>query len=190
MAKRFQTYFGVPIPPWKEEKIGAGSTTIRFILQGRVPSKKNHMMAVAVRKEAKKYINGIFKKKNNLTILEALEAVKAVYAKIRPNSDYQAFVKAQKPVLMEQMKFWSGRLQAKGLIFPVPRATLSIRFYFDTRYVQDTVNKQQSVQDLLVEAGVISNDDYGTLNPIHAASACYYEEIVDTITFISISFKL
>ena len=30
--KRYQTYFKIPIPPFKEEKLGAGSTTIRFII--------------------------------------------------------------------------------------------------------------------------------------------------------------
>ena len=45
MKKRFQTYFGVPIPPFKEDKLGAGTTTIRFILTGKMPSKKNNQQA-------------------------------------------------------------------------------------------------------------------------------------------------
>ena len=41
MVKRFQTYFGVPIPPFKTDKLGAGSITIRFILTGKIPSKQH-----------------------------------------------------------------------------------------------------------------------------------------------------
>ena len=41
MAKRFVTYFGVSVPPFKEEKLGAGSKTIRFVIAGNVISKKN-----------------------------------------------------------------------------------------------------------------------------------------------------
>ena len=52
MAKRFQTYFGVAVPPFKEEKLGAGSTTIRFLLTGKVISKKNNNQAIAIRKPA------------------------------------------------------------------------------------------------------------------------------------------
>jgi hypothetical protein len=50
MAKRFATYFGVPIPPFKEEKLGAGSIAIRFVITGKIPSKKNNQQSVAVRK--------------------------------------------------------------------------------------------------------------------------------------------
>ena len=45
MSKRFLTYFGVPVPPFKEEKIGAGSVTIRFVVTGKIPSKKNNQMS-------------------------------------------------------------------------------------------------------------------------------------------------
>lgn len=190
MAKRFQTYFGIPIPPFKERKLGAGSITIRFVLTGKVPSKKNNTMAVSVRKDARKFINDVFTARGAITKGEAHAAIKKVFAKVRPNQDYQDFVEKQKPVIQAQALYWSKRLQVKGLIFPLPKATMSVRFYFSNRYIQDTVNKQQSIQDLLIASQVIANDDYATLNPIHAASACYYEEITEGITFISLSFRL
>lgn len=194
MAKRFQTYFGIPVPPWKEEKIGAGSTTIRFVLKGSTPSKKNNTMAVTVRFKARNFLfaqlsgNGTITKSAALAI--ALKGLKMAYAKVRPNAAYKKFVETQKPHIQKQMAFWSTQLQNKGLIFPLKSATMTLRFYFSNRYVTDTVNKQQSIQDLLQECGVIMNDDYLTLNPIHSASACYYEEIVESISFISLSFKL
>ena len=193
-AKRFQTYFGVPLPPWKEENIGAGSTTIRFVLKGSIPSKKNNTMAVTVRKEARKLLfselsgDGMVNKSAALAI--ALKGLKKAYAKVRPNQAYIDFVKLQKPEIQKQMASWSASLQDKGLVFPLTKATMTLRFYFSARYVQDTVNKQQSIQDLLQECGVIMNDDYLTLNPIHSASACYYEEIVESLSWISLSFKL
>lgn len=186
MAKRFQTYFRVPIPPWKEKKLGAGAITVRFVLTGRVPSKKNQQQGVAVRKEAIAFL----KKQKSVSKKQAIQAVKMVYAKVRPNNEYVAFVQAQKPILIEQMAYWSSRLQHKGLTFPLTHAALNLHFYFHAQYVQDTVNKQQSVQDLLKEAGVIMNDDYGTLNPVKSASASYHEEIINTITLISLTFKL
>lgn len=194
MSKRFQTYFGIPLPPWKEEPIGAGSTTIRFVLKGSIPSKKNNTMAVAVRLNARNFLfealsgDGVITKSAALNI--ALKAIKMVYAKIRPNKAYIQFVKEQKPFIRDQMESWAKSLQQKGLVFPLTKATMTLRFYFHARYVQDTVNKQQSIQDLLHECGVIMNDDYLTLNPIHSASACYYEEIVESLSWISLSFKL
>lgn len=186
---RFQTYFDVAIPPFKEEKLGAGSTTIRFVIAGPIPSKKNHNMAVSVRRDAKKML--FDNQKNGFVSLDdALKAINAVYSKIRPNQEYREFVEAQKPIIQSQAAKWSERLGEKGLIFPLQKAAMSLRLYFKDRYVSDTVNKQQTIQDLLVECGVIANDDYKSLNPITSASACYYQELIHNIAFISLTFRL
>ena len=188
--KRFQTYFGVPIPPWKEKKIGAGSTTIRFVLTGKFPSKKNNQMAVAVRKPAREWLKQEHARKGFITLEDGLKAINMVRAKMRPNQQYIEFVERVKPIIHAQMLEWSDRLRKKGLIFPISSATMSLRLYFKDRYVQDTVNKQQTIQDVLKDCGVICNDDYDTINPIHSASACYYEELIHNIAFISLSFRL
>lgn len=191
MAKRFQTYFGVPIPPFKEKKLGAGSVTIRFVIVGAIPAKKNHQQAVAVRKKAYEAIKAHFVSSKTMTQAQVVKTVRLVHGKVRPNVEYMAFLTAQKPVILAQMAWWSDRLQkTKGLVFPLSKAALSLRFYFKSRHVQDTVNKQQSVQDLLKDCGVIVDDDYDTLNPIYSASACYFEEVIDNIAFVSLSFRL
>lgn len=190
MAKRFQTYFGIPIPPFKEEKLGAGSTTIRFVITGKVPSKKNNQQSVAVRKYARDYLKNIMKQKGSISYKDAQAAIGKTYSKMRSNSEYNEFIKKTKPIIQEQMIVWKDRLGDKGLIFPISKAALSLRFYFNNRYITDTVNKQQTIQDLLVECNVVSNDDYNTLNPIYSASACYVDELIYSIAFISISFKL
>lgn len=188
--KRFQTYFGVPIPPFKEEKLGAGSTTIRFVVTGKVPSKKNSQQAVTIRQRARDFLKQTRSQKGSISYDDAQKAISMCYAKMRGNAEYIHFVNKTKPVIVAQMQEWSKRLQSKGLIFPLDKATLSLRFYFNNRYVTDTVNKQQTIQDLLVECGVIFDDDYDSLNPIHSASACYVDELAYSISFISLSFKL
>lgn len=189
-AKRFQTYFGVPIPPFKEEKLGAGSITIRFVITGRVPSKKNSQQSVAIRKKARDYLKNLLNRNGSITYDDAQRAIGKCYSKMRSNAEYKAFITYAKPIIIQQAAEWSVRLRDKGLIFPLQKATLSLRFYFNNRYITDTVNKQQTMQDLLIEAGIIANDDYKSLNPIHAASACYVEELVESIAFVSLSFKL
>lgn len=190
MNKRFQTYFDVPIPPFKEEKLGAGSTTIRFVLTGKSPSKKNNQQAVTVRRIARTWANQQAKKKPAPTWADVHKAISMCSSKMRGNAAYKEWVERMKPILHKQSSVWAERLGGKGLIFPLPKATLSLRLYFKDRYITDTVNKQQSIQDLLVDAGIIKNDDYRSLNPIHSASANYYEEIIYDIAFISLSFKL
>lgn len=187
---QIHTYFGVPIPPWKEEKLPSGVVPVRFIIAGDIPSKKNNQMAYSIRKDAKNFLREKQESGQNLTFQDAFEAIDLVYSKIKGNEAYESFVKVQKPKIQEQMQVWSARLYEKGLIFPIQKAAMNLRFYFKNRYVTDTVNKQQSVQDLLIECGVIANDDYKTLNPITSASACYYEEIVDNLAFITLTVQL
>lgn len=187
---RYQTYFKVPIPPFKEEKLGAGSTTIRFILTGKIPSKKNNQMSVAVRKIAREWAKKQQKSGINPTWKDVGKAISLCKSKVRPNTEYQSWVERMKPILHQQSSWWMTKLEDKGLTFPLKKSTMTLRLYFKDRYVTDTVNKQQSIQDLLVAAGIIANDDYKTLNPIHSASACFYEEIIHDIAFISLSFRL
>ena len=189
MSKRFQTYFGVPIPPFKEEKLGAGSITIRFVLTGKVPSKKNNQQAVTIRKFARAWANAE-QKKRPATWADVHKAIGMTKSKMRGNAAYNDFLKAVKPTLHAQSSFWAERLKDKGLIFPIPKATMSLRLYFKNRYVTDTVNKQQTIQDILQDCKIIANDDYKSLNPIHSASACFYDEIIYDIAFVSISFRL
>lgn len=189
MSKRFVTYFGVPIPPFKEEKIGAGSTTIRFVITGRIPSKKNNSMAVTIRKDARALIKK-FSSKGFLTVDEAQKVVSKTHSKVRGNKEYQKWVIDMRPEILKQMHVWVERLSKKGLIFPLNKCTISARFYHNNDYRIDTLNKSQSVQDLLVECNVIKDDNYSVLNPIHYASANYKEELTHSICFISLTFKL
>lgn len=186
--KRFISYFGVSIPPFKEKKNWNGSTPIRFVLTGKIPSKKNNSMAVTIRKHARAYLNSI-QKGGMVSLNDAQTAVGKTSSKVRGNQEYQAWVKEQKPILLKQMHFWRERLEAKGLIFPIQNATMSVRFYFNNNYITDTINKAQSVQDLLVDAKIIQDDNYNALNPVHYASANYKDELIYSICFITISYK-
>lgn len=186
---RFISYFGVPIPVFRQEKLGAGAITIRFVLKGRVVSKKNHQMAVAVKKEAKDYIRSKVQGNGMVSLADALVAIDMVKGKMIGNKEYHAFVKEFKPVIHDQMATWERRLGKKGLKFPLQKAAMSLRLFFKDKYITDTVNKQQTIQDLLVECGVIKNDDYCSLNPIVSESARYYQELTENITFISLTFK-
>lgn len=187
---QIKTFFGVHIPPFKEQKLGSGGVTIRFILTGKTPSKKNNQMSVAVRKFARDWAKKQEKDGKSPSWATVNKAISLCKSKVRPNTDYQEWVEKMKPVLHQQCKFYIDRLGGKGLIFPLKKATLNLRFYFKDRYITDTVNKQQSIQDLLISAGIIANDDYKTLNPIYSASASFYGEILQDIVYITLFTRL
>lgn len=190
MSKRYQTWFGIPIPPFKEEKYGAKSTTIRFVLTDNIPSKKNNQQAVTVRQPTRNWAYEMEKQGKQPTWKDVHKAINMVSSKMRGNAKYHEFVKKCKPILHKQMMFWAERLHDKGLIFPLSKATMTLKLHFKNRYITDTVNKQQAIQDVLVDCGIIANDDYKSLNPINSKSACYYEEIIYDIAFISLTTNL
>ena len=187
--KRFISYFGVAIPPFKEEKLGAGSITIRFVLTGRVISKKNNNQAIAVRKPAHDWASKQ-EQYRQPTWQDVHKAINMVKGKMIGNFAYKEFLAKHKPIIIEQMQEWSSRLQDKGVIFPLSKATMSLRLYIKDKYRRDTLNAAQTITDLLVDAGVIFDDDDLHLDPIHAASARYYDELLHNIAFISLSFKI
>ena len=184
------THFGVTLPVWEPEKQGAGATTITFVLQGRVVSKKNNQMAVVYKKVARQWISKQQKTGRKPTWDDVDTILGIASAKFIGNVLYSACKKKFVPILEEQKRIWNERLAAKGLQFPLNKASMSIRFYFKDRYITDTINKQQTVQDLLIEAGIISNDDYKTINPISAVSKGFYGKLVDNIAVVRLSFKL
>jgi hypothetical protein len=189
MAKRF-SFFGTTLPLWEAEKIGGGSTTLTFILEGRIISKKNNQMAVVSKKIAKDWLSKQQKSGKKLTYADVETALKMTQAKFIGNALYSDCRAEFLPKLEAQKKVWEERLGEKGLKFPLKKASMTLRFYFKDKYLTDTVNKQQTVQDLLVEAGIIANDDYKTINPIHAESGLYKDKIRENIVVVRLAFQL
>lgn len=190
MKRKYQTWFGTKIPEWRGEKYGSGSTTIRFVLPGKIISKKNNNQAFAVRKPAIMYLNQLFAEKGEITLKDAIKAVNMVKGKLIGNTEYKKFLEKWKPIIQEQAGIWASRLGDKGLVFPLQRSTLTLRLYFKDNYITDTANKLQTIQDLLVDAKILANDDRKSLNPIHCESADYYQQLSENIAFISLTFML
>lgn len=184
------TFFGITPPVWVEDSPGNGPCTITFLLEGRIISKKNNEMAVVGKKAARNWFAA--QKGAKFTPEQAFEAALShATAVFVGNKEYAACKAKFVPVLQDQMNVWEDRLAAKGVKFPIKKAAMSLRFYFRDKYVTDTVNKQQTVQDLLQDAGVIAGDHYTVLNPITAASAYYGPKVIrDNITVIRLTFKL
>lgn len=190
MKRKYQTWFGTKIPEWRKEKYGSGATTIRFVLTGKIISKKNNNQAFAIRKPAITFLHQIFNEKGEITLKDAIKAVNMVRGKLIGNTEYKKFLAKCKPIIQGQAAHWASRLGDKGLVFPVQKSTMSLRLYFKDAYITDSANKLQTIQDLLVDSGVIVNDDRKSLNPIHCESADYYQQLMENIAFISVTFML
>lgn len=186
---KFQRYFGIRVPVFNEEKMGTGAITIRFVLEGHVVSKKNNESAVPDPKRAKDYAYKMFREKGNMTLQDVLDTIGMVGVRFVGNPGYRAFLKKFIPVIQDQMKHWEPLLSRYGVEFPLQEAAFSLKLAFKDKYRTDTVNKMQTIQDLLTKAGAIRDDDYTVLNPIRGFSKRFYKRLQENISFISLTIE-
>jgi hypothetical protein len=207
MANNFKTYFGVPIPPFKEEKVSKDDKvlkdgkiqniknrrtyTIIFVFQGSIPSLKNSRRATPVLKEAHAYLKEKGNQQTGLIALsDARKSLGKIYAKVMPHLKYEKWLKEQTPIIEQQRSYWLDRLQDKGLTFPLYKAKMNCTFYFAQDYNIDMISKQESIQDLLTHLKIIADDNYKIINHITTKAANYKGEMTKSICLVTLTFKL
>lgn len=189
-----RTYFGIVVPPWKENKMQPGSLTLRFVLQDYVPSVKNRKSVWTERSEAKKLIKerlggeGVITKK--AAQQTALDAIFKVSSRIVGSEKYKQFVVRNKEKLQEQMKHYAEKYGDKGLIFPISQGRILTKYYFKSHYKVDTISKEEAVLDILTAANLITDDNRYVLADATRKGASYKDEILTDIVEILITIDL
>lgn len=184
----FQRIFGIRVPIFREEKMRTGAITIRFVLEGRIVSKKNNESAVPNAKNAKNHLR-CNAKDGWVRLKDALGAVDMVGVRFVGNPEYRACVKKYVPIIQEQMKHWEPMLAEYGVKFPLQEAVLNVKLGFKDRRKTDTINKMQTLHDLLVTAGAIRDDDYTVLNPVRGYSKSFPQRLMENVSVISLTIE-
>lgn len=186
---RVQRICGIRVPIFDEPKLGTGAVTIRFVLEGLIISKKNNETAFPETAWAKSYIEKIFREKGSISLQDTADALKMIKVRFVGNPKYRACKKKYVPIIQAQMDQWRHLLAEYGLGFPIQEAALSIKLAFKDKYRTDTINKMQTIHDLLVEAGAISDDDYSVVNPIKGYSRLFDKRLNENVALISLTLK-
>lgn len=161
-------YFGITIPP-RTKRDRKNGYTIRFVLSGWIPSKKNLHKAVVERKDARRFLNKAFKGKIAVSFTRKAcdELLSMTYGKIVNTEAYKDWeAQALKEIILQRDLIYSRHEEAKGLVLPIRDCSISVYSYWKDLHARDTINKMESVLDVLVKAGCIKDDDYFTLGPI------------------------
>lgn len=186
---KHQVFFGTKVPIFKEEKMGIGVVTIRFVLEGRIVSKKNNETAIPDAKMAKAYLHQLNTSNGGVTLKDALEAIKQIGIRFVGNPEYRACVKKYVPIIQEQMRFWEPVLAEHGVKFPLKEAAIAFKLAFKDRRKTDTINKMQTLQDLLVAAGAIRDDDYTVLNPVRGYSKAFPQRLMENVSLVLLTIE-
>jgi len=180
---RITSLFGIIIPP-RKKKVYKGYLTVHFVLENTLPSKKNQWIAGNNFKFLKSKVD---KTKPVEEVLQLIEDNLKAY--IRPNNNYLAFVARTIPILVEQASYWHKKYAKYGLSFPIDACTSSIYFYWGNNMGRDSTNKAETIHDLLVDSGIIKDDTWQKLTPIHLDGEDYHGTVLNNIICIDLTVK-
>lgn len=106
---------------------------------------------------------------------------------VRNSKKYIDWRDEQKPILQEQAKVWHEKYKRFGFQYPLNRVSIKVYHYWDDNMERDLTNKLDSITDLLVDSGIILNDNWQVLRQIHSEGENYHQQILQTITRIDIT---
>lgn len=175
-----QTIFGVRIPPRKKVQ-HKNCLTLRFVITGTIPSKKNNYTA-----------ERNWQKLNKLLVPGAIltpdliSQIKDVKPYVRKADRYKDWEEEVTPLLVDQASYWHMVYAKYGLSYPITRCSLSYYHYWADNRGRDNSNKHEGFDDLFVSCGLISSDAHQCLYKSDQEAHNYHGEINDHITVITL----
>lgn len=180
--KRIKTYYGIPVPPWRHEPVKRSMTMV-FIIKGRIPSKKNELVAVVDRVDAFKYLNAL----TTITKKDCITMLFKTYSRIKNSKAYEKWEIDTVEILKDQLKANQPTAERNGIIFPLSKATITTKFYWKGKYRRDNSNKSEGLHDALVKAHIICDDSDKVIADTSQGARDYSEEVTESIAVIYIT---
>jgi len=176
--------FGVQLPP-KKHRVVSKYLTVRFVFTGTIPSKKNRQRA------ASNYhiLKGMLAKLPSAAacVAKLNESLRIFIKRAKEFEDWQD---AAKVTVGEQARHWKVKYDRFGLVYPIERASIKIYHYWADNKTRDNSGKLDSIQDMLVESGIIADDTWQVLHTVESAAEGYFGEILEHITTVDITFPV
>lgn len=189
---RKRTKFGIVIPPWRPNK-RPQPITIEFVLTGLIPSKKNRQRASFNYSWAIGQVRSFFRSQTpaGIDLTTVLRFVVKLIKDIRPfiykPQEILDWEKQAIEILIKQANDNRLTYARHRLKFPITECSISILHYWADGYQRDNSNREQTLHDILISAGIIADDNYKCLFRNSSEAACFENEIVDHITTINIT---
>lgn len=178
---RITSIHGILLPP-KKKQIVSRYITVRFVITGTVPSKKNMIWADS-------NLNVILKKLYSFKVVkECVDWLRTnLKLFIRNSKKYTDWVETTKPVLLEQARIEAKKYQKYGLMYPLDNVSVKVYHYWQDNMERDNSNKYDSIIDLFVSCGILSNDAWQIVGKNESESECYSGQILQHITTIDVT---
>lgn len=190
-SKRIKTYHGVYVPGWREDKMGKCVNFV-FVITGRIPSKKNELVAVVERKDAFAFIESYLRGKPDVLSKKdakylATNSLFKAFGKVVNSKKYQEWEQKTVELLKNQQKLFIPAAQKHGIVFPLSRAVVNVKFYWKGKYKRDNSNKSEGIHDALVAAHILLDDSDRVMPNTSQQARDYSEEILESMAVIYIT---
>lgn len=185
-----QSVGGVKLPPRKVFK-PAKTLVLRFSIVGTIPSKKNRQVADKNTKRLIGIFNSFLQDHSGKPVSPGLirglqKQVLEVKPYIRHSKGFEEWEAKTRTSLAEQASKWKESYAKDGLIFPITKCSISIYHYWKDRIVRDNSNKQETINDMLVSAGIIASDGAHCRRSGKDEAEVYKDEIWEHYTLITL----
>ena len=181
-TKRIKTYYGIPVPPWRHEPLKKSMTFV-FVITGRIPSKKNELVAVVDRTDAFSFLNGL----SAITKKDCITMLFKTYARIKNSLVYEKWEAETVEILKAQLRVCQPAAEKNGLIFPLTNATITTKFYWKDKHRRDNSNKSEGLHDALVKAHILLDDSDKVIADTSQGARDYSGEVVKSLAVMYVT---
>lgn len=184
--------FGVYIPKWPDND-PAPCVTLEFVLEGLIPSKKNRQRVTFNYSWAMGQIRQFFKLRGNkpISVKEVMKFVVGLIRNIKPwiykPQEIVDWELAAIEKLHFQSTYWKAVFHKQGLSYPITRCSISIRHYWKDSYQRDNSNREQTIHDILVQGGIVLDDNSKCLFKNTSEAKEFPDEVTDHLTIIHLT---
>ncbi len=158
--------------------------TFVFIMRGRIPSKKNELVAVVDRNDAFEFLKTLPPMINHN---QATTLLFKTFGRVKNSKEYEAWEAMAVEVFKDQLSKNQATAEKNGLIFPLSKAVVNVYLYWKGKYRRDNSNKSEGLHDALVKACVLLDDSDRVMPDTAQHAKDYSEEITESMAVIYIT---
>ena len=158
--------------------------TFVFIIKGKIPSKKNQLVAVVDRNDAFALLKTMPPMINHN---QAATLLFKTFGRVKNSIEYEKWEGEAVKVFKNQLSKNQDTAERNGLIFPLSNAVVNVYLYWKGKYRRDNSNKSEGLHDALVKAMVLLDDSDRVMPDTAQHAQDYSEEITESMAVIYIT---
>lgn len=181
---RITSLHGILLPPKHKQPIDR-YITIRLVITGIIPSKKNLIYASS---NLPLLLGSLYKFG---VVKECVDWLRGSLKPFVKNSArYEEWVQKTRPVVLRQAKAEEKKYAKWGIELPLDNVSIRVYHYWKDNFRRDNSNKYDTIVDLLVNCCILKDDTWQVVGKNESEAECYAGEILDHITTIDITQRI